>query len=90
LVGKHDHFGEILNIFNGLTLFKRMLMQGGVCFRQLSAESLKELKISVPLDYGDILLSILKSQELGLEGSGIAIRPWDRLGLLSWTWPILK
>jgi hypothetical protein len=55
-----------LNIFNGLALFKRRLLQGGVRFCQLSAESLKELKIS---DHGDILLSILKSQEIGLEGS---------------------
>src|SRR5271155_5875390 len=81
LVGKHNDFSEILNIFNGLALFKRRLLQGGVRFCQLS--SAESLRSQLHWTNGDISLSILKSQELGLEGSDIAIRTWDRFGLLS-------
>ena len=88
LVRKHHDFSEVLNIFNGLALFKRRPLQGRVRFCQLS--SAESLRSQFHWTNGDISLSILKSQELGLEGSDIAIRTWDRLGLLSWTWPILK
>src|SRR5271170_6050211 len=61
LVGKHHHFGEILN---SLT---RSLLQGarGVRFCQLSTENLRGPKMSVPpvVNYGDISLSVLKSKK---------------------------
>ena len=51
---------------------------------QRGLKKFRELKILIPLDYGDISLSVLKSQELGLEGAAIMTRNGG------WTWPILK